>query len=347
MEVHAKMGTEKLEKIFNPRRIAVIGASDKEGSVGAKLLQNLIGVGCKGVVYPVNPFKPHVHGITAYPSITRIPWQVDLAIIVTPAHIVPQVVEECGEAGVSGIIIVSAGFKEAGKEGEALEKRILECKNQYGIRIIGPNSFGVIRPKGKLNATFANKTALPGKIAFISQSAALCASVLDWASESYVGFSSVVSTGSMLDVDLGDLIDYFGTDPQTRSIVLYIECLKNARKFLSAARGFARVKPIIVVKAGRFPESLEATMSHTGALCGEDAVYDAAFRRVGVVRVETINDLFSCSEALAMQPNPKGSNLTVITNAGGPGIMATDTLVERGGNLSKLTEETAQALKEA
>jgi len=266
---------------------------------------------------------------------------------VTPAHIVPQVVEECGEAGVSGIIIVSAGFKEAGKEGEALEKRILECKNQYGIRIIGPNSFGVIRPKGKFNATFANKTALPGKIAFISQSAALCASVLDWASESYVGFSSVVSTGSMLDVDLGDLIDYFGTDPQTRSIVLYIECLKNARKFLSAARGFARVKPIIVVKAGRFPESLEATMSHTGALCGEDAVYDAAFRRVGVVRVETINDLFSCSEALAMQPNPKGSNLTVITNAGGPGIMATDTLVERGGNLSKLTEETAQALKEA
>ncbi len=341
------MGIENLDKIFNPHRIAVIGASEKEGSVGAKLLQNLIGVGYNGAVYPVNPFRLTVQGITAYPNISKIPWQVDLAIIATPAHTVPQIIEECGKAGVLGIIIISAGFKETGKEGEALEKRILELRNQYGMRIIGPNSFGIMRPKIRLNATFANKTANPGKIAFISQSAALCASVLDWASEAHIGFSAIVSTGSMLDVDLGDLIDYFGVDAQTRSIVLYVESIKDARKFMSAARGFARAKPIVVVKSGRFPESMQAAISHTGALCGEDAVYDAAFRRAGIVRVEAISDLFNCAEALAMQPNPKGSNLTIITNAGGPGIMATDFLIIKGGKLSKLSEETVQALKDA
>ena len=341
----SRVGTEKLDKIFNPQRIAVVGASDREGSVGAKLLRNLIGVGYKGAVYPVNPFRTTVQGVTAYPSVTKIPWQVDLAIIATPAHTVPQIIEECGKTGISGIIIISAGFKEAGNEGEALEKRILELKNQYEMRIIGPNSFGVIKPQNGFNATFANKTAIPGKIAFISQSAALCASVLDWASEAHIGFSAVVSAGSMIDVDFGDLIDYFGTDAQTRSIVLYVESIKNARKFLSAARGFARAKPIIVVKAGRFPESAGAAVSHTGALCGEDAVCDAAFKRVGVVRVEAINDLFNCAEALAMQPNPKGPNLTIITNAGGPGIMATDLLIARGGRLSPLSSETVQALK--
>lgn len=339
------MGTENLNYIFDPRRIAVIGASEREGSLGARLLRNLVGVGYKGAVYPVNPFRSTVHGITAYPSVTKIPWKVDLAIIATPAHTVPQIVEECGKAGVSGIVIISAGFSETGEEGVALEKKILEHKKQYNLRIIGPNSFGIMRPKIKLNATFGNKTANPGKIAFISQSAALCASALDWASEANVGFSAVVSAGSMLDVDLGDLIDYFGTDAQTRSIVLYIESVKNARKFMSAARGFARAKPIIVVKAGRFKESARATISHTGALCGEDAVYDAAFRRAGIVRVEAITDLFNCAEALAMQPNPKGRNLTIITNAGGPGIIATDALIARGGRLSLLSSETLQALK--
>ncbi|MGQ9530213.1 MAG: bifunctional acetate--CoA ligase family protein/GNAT family N-acetyltransferase [Candidatus Bathycorpusculaceae bacterium] len=347
MEDPKGVGTENLDKIFNPRRIAVIGATDREGSVGARLFKNLIGVGFRGAVYPVNPFRPTVQGITAYPSILKIPWHVDLAIIATPAHTVPQIVEECGKAGVSGIIIISAGFREAGKEGESLEKQILELKDKYNLRIIGPNCFGIMRPKIGLNATFANKPAMPGKIAFISQSAALCASVIDWASEAHIGFSAVVSTGSMLDVDFGDLIDYFGTDPQTRSIVLYIESIKNARKFMSAARGFARAKPIVVVKAGRFPRSVEAAISHTGALCGEDAVYDAAFRRAGVVRVEAINDLFNCAEALAMQPNPKGPNLTIITNAGGPGIMAADFLIAKGGKLTSLSAETVDALKKA
>lgn len=339
------LGTENLDKMFNPRRIAVIGASDKEGSVGARLVRNLIGVGYDGVVYPVNPFKSTVQGITAYPSITKIPWKVDLAIIATPAHTVPQVVEECGKAGVPGVIIISAGFREAGKDGETLEKKILELKDRYRMRIIGPNSLGVMRPKIRLNATFANKAASVGKIAFISQSAALCASVLDWASEAHVGFSAVVSTGSMLDIDLGDLIDYFGIDSQTRSIVLYVESIKNARKFMSAARGFARAKPIVVVKAGRFRESAKAGLSHTGALCGEDSVYDAAFRRAGIVRVEAINDLFNCAEALAMQPNPKGSKLIIVTNAGGPGIMATDSLIARGGQLADLSAESVSALK--
>ncbi|UCH31666.1 MAG: bifunctional acetate--CoA ligase family protein/GNAT family N-acetyltransferase [Candidatus Bathyarchaeota archaeon] len=340
------MGVENLDKIFHPRRIAVIGASDKEETLGAKLIRNLIGVGYKGAVYPVNPFRPTVQGITAYPTIERVPRQVDLAIIATPAHTIPQIIEECGRAGVSAIIIISAGFREAGEEGEKLEKRILEIRNQYDMRIIGPNSLGAMRPSEKLNATFANKAAKEGKIAFISQSAALCASVLDWASEAQVGFSALVSIGSMLDVDFGDLIDYFGTDPKTKSIILYIESIKNARKFLSAARGFARAKPIIVVKAGKFSESAEAAICHTGALCGEDAIYDAAFRRAGIVRVEAISDLFNCAEALAMQPNPKGSSLTIITNAGGPGIMATDSLIAQGGKLSSLSNEVLQALGE-
>jgi len=341
------VGTENLDKIFNPKRIAVIGASDREDSIGAKLMRNLIGVGFQGTIYPVNPFRSTVQGVTAYPSITRIPWKVDLAIIATPAHIVPQIVEECGKTGVSGIIIISAGFREIGKEGEALEKQIYEHKERYNLRIIGPNSLGIIRPSIKLNATFVNKMPHPGRIAFISQSAALCASVLDWASEAGIGFSAVVSTGNMLDVDFGDLIDYFGSDPQTRSIILYMESVKNARKFISAARGFAKAKPIIVLKSGRFPESAEAAFSHVGVLCSEDSVYDAAFRRAGIVRVEAVRDLFNCTEALSMQQRPKGPNLTIITNAGGPAIIAADALLARGGRLTGLTGETVQMLKNA
>jgi acetyltransferase len=339
------LGIENLRRIFNPKTIAVIGASEREGSIGAKLLRNLTGAGYTGAVFPVNPFRQAVQGIAAYPSVGKIPQKIDLAVIATPAHTVPQIVEECGKADVSGVIIISAGFREAGADGAALEKQVLEHQKTFGMRIIGPNSFGVIRPKNNLYATFADKQATPGKIAFISQSAALCASALDWAWEAQVGFSAVVSTGSMLDVELGDLIDYFGNDPQTRSIVLYVEYVKNPRKFMSAAREFARTKPIVLIKAGRFRESITAALSHTGALGGEDAVYDAAFKRAGIVRVDAINDLFNCAEALAMQPNPTGSNLTIITNAGGPSIMATDHLIAKGGKLSPLSAETLQALK--
>ncbi len=341
----ANLGIENLNRIFNPKRIAVIGASERRGSIGAKIFSNLTGADYSGTVFPVNPFRQTVQGLTAYPNISKIPCKIDLAVVATPAHIVPQIVEDCGKAGVAGIIIISAGFKETGEDGAGLEKQLLEHQKKYGMRIIGPNSFGVIRPKINLYATFADKQASPGKIAFISQSAALCASALDWASEAQVGFSAVVSTGSMLDVDLGDLIDYFGVDAQTRSIVLYVESIKKGRKFMSAARGFARAKPIVLVKAGRFKESSGATLSHSGSLGGEDAVYDAAFRRAGIVRVEAISDLFNCAEALAMQPNPAGPKLTLITNAGGPAIMATDRLIARGGSLSQLSNETVQALK--
>jgi acetyltransferase len=339
------LGIENLNRIFNPKRIAVIGASDREGSIGAKIFSNLTGAGYNGTVYPVNPFRQTVQGINAYPNIGKVPDKIDLAIIATPAHIVPQVAEECGKAGVAGIIIISAGFKETGKDGAEREKQLVEHQKKYGMRIIGPNSFGVIRPKINLCATFGDKPARPGKIAFISQSAALCASALDWASEAQVGFSAVVSTGSMLDVDLGDLIDYFGIDAQTRSILLYVESIKDGRKFMSAARSSARTKPIVLIKAGRFKETSQATLCHSGSLGGEDAVYDAAFKRAGVVRVEAIRDLFNCAEALAMQSHPTGPNLTIITNAGGPAIMATDNLIARGGKLAQLSSETVQALK--
>ena len=339
------MGIENLNRIFNPKRIAVVGASEREGSIGAKIINNLTSVGYNGMVFPVNPFRQTVQGLTAYPSISKIPCKIDVAVVATPAHVVPQVAEECGKAGVAGIIIISAGFKETGEDGVSLEKQLLEHKKKYGMRIIGPNSFGIIRPKINLYATFADKQASPGKIAFISQSAALCASALDWASEAQVGFSAVVSTGSLLDVDFGDLIDYFGVDAQTRSILLYVESVKDGRKFMSAARGSVRTKPIVLVKAGRFKESLSAAFSHSGSLGGEDAVYSAAFKRAGIVRVETVSDLFNCAEALAMQPHPTDPNLTIITNAGGPAIMSTDHLIARGGKLTQLDDETVQALK--
>jgi acetyltransferase len=339
------LGIEKLDSIFNPKSIAVIGASEREGSIGAKILRNLVGTNYKGAVFPVNPFRQTVQGMTAFPSVCKIPQKVDLAIIATPAHTVPQIVDECGKAGVSGIIIISAGFRGTGDEGALLEKNMLSYQEKFGVRIIGPNSFGVIRPKIELYATFAEKQANSGKIAFISQSAALCASALDWAWDAQIGFSAVVSTGSTAEVDLADLIDYFGRDAQTKSIVLYIESIRNPRKFVSAARDFARTKPIVLIKAGRFQESIEAALSHSGSLTGEDAIYDAAFRRAGIVRVETINDLFNCAEALAMQPNPAGPNLTIITNAGGPAIMATDHLIYRNGSLAHLSPETIQALR--
>jgi acetyltransferase len=339
------MGIEGLDKIFNPERIAVVGASNRKDSVGSTLLNNLVGVGFRGFVYPVNPFRLSVQGITAYPSVRKIPWQVDLAIVATPAHVVPQVVKECGESGVTGIIIVSSGFGETGSEGRALEEELLKLKQTYGLRVIGPNCLGVMRPSIGLNASFAKKNARRGRIAFISQSGALCASVLDWAAHANVGFSYFVSVGGMIDVDFADLIDYFGIDPETRSIVLFVEAVKDPRKFMSAARRFAGTKPIIVVKAGKSPEGTRAAASHTGAITGEDAIYNAFFSRAGIVCVEEIADLFNCSEILAMQPSPKGPNLAIITNAGGPGVMATDALIARAGRLAALSDETIQALE--
>jgi acetyltransferase len=322
----------------------VIGASDEEGSVGCTLMKNLTGLGYKGEVYPVNIHKTEILGFKAYQAADQLSETVDLAIIATPAKTVPDIVEQCGKAGIKGIIIISAGFKEVGPEGKALEDRILEIKKRYNLRIIGPNCLGIIRPSVHLNATFTSKMPKPGRVAFISQSGALGAAILDWAIHENIGFSNFVSVGSMIDVDFGDLIDYFGTDPETRSILMYIEGITEAREFMSATRHFARTKPIIVVKAGKFSESARAASSHTGALTGEDMVYDAAFKRAGIVRVDEIADLFNSAEVLGMQPLPRGPNLAIITNAGGPGVMTTDALIARGGKLAELSRKTMETL---
>ena len=341
------MGTLNLDKIFNPQSVAIIGASDAEGSVGYAIVKNFTRLGYAGKVYLVNIRKTEIMGTKTYPTVAKIPEPVDLAIVATPAKTVPDVVEECGKAGVKGIIIVSAGFKETGPAGKALEMKILEAAKRYNIRIVGPNCIGIIRPRINLNATFVDKVPKPGNIAFLSQSGALGSAILDWAIHENIGFSNFVSVGSMIDVDFGDLIDYFGSDPKTKSILMYIEGITEARKFMSAARHFARTKPIIVVKSGRFSESAKAAASHTGSLSGEDSIYDAAFKRAGIVRVDEIADLFNAAEVLGTQPLPKGPRLAIITNAGGPGVMTTDALIAQGGKLAKLSQKTLDSLNAA
>lgn len=338
------MVTLNLDKIFNPKSVAVIGASDEEGSVGYALMRNFMESGFEGRVFPVNIKKSQVMGLSAYQSIEKVPEPIDLGIIATPAKTVPEVLEQCGKAGINGIIIISAGFKEIGLEGKVLEEKIIEIKKKYGMRIVGPNCLGIIRPINRLNATFVSKMPKAGNIAFLSQSGALGSAILDWALHENIGFSNFISLGSMIDVDFGDLIDYFGTDPKTKSILMYIEGITDARKFMSAARHFARTKPIIVVKAGKFSESAKAAASHTGSLTGEDMIYDKAFKRAGMVRVEEIADLFNSAEVLGMQPIPRGPNLAIITNAGGPGVMATDALIAQGGTLAKFSEKTMETL---
>lgn len=338
------MVTLNLDKIFSPKSVAIIGASDEEGTVGYALMRNLIDLKFEGKIYPVNIRKSEILGFKAYPSVDQIPDPVDLAVVATPAKTVPDVIEQCGKSGIMGIVIISAGFKEIGPEGKALEERILEIKNRYGLRIIGPNCLGVIRPSLNFNVTFISRMPKPGKIAFISQSGALGSAILDWAMHENIGFSNFVSIGSMIDVDFGDLIDYFGTDPKTKSILMYIEGLTDARKFMSAARHFAKSKPIIVVKAGKFGESAKAAASHTGSLTGEDVIYDKAFKRAGIVRVDEIADLFNCAEVLGTQPLPIGPNLAIITNAGGPGVMATDSIIARGGKMAQLSKKTMDSL---
>ncbi|MBF2063217.1 MAG: bifunctional acetate--CoA ligase family protein/GNAT family N-acetyltransferase [Calothrix sp. C42_A2020_038] len=333
-----------LDAIFAPKTIAVIGASERENSVGRTVLWNLISNSFGGTVFPVNPKRHSVLGIKAYSKITNVPEAVDLAIIATPAATVPSIMCECVDAGVKGAIILSAGFKETGAVGAELEQLVLEQARRGKMRLIGPNCLGIINPHNGLNASFANNMALPGKVGFISQSGALCTAILDWSFRENVGFSSFISIGSMLDVGWGDLIYYLSDDPNTESILIYMESIGDARSFVSAAREVALTKPIIVIKAGRTEAAAKAATSHTGALAGSDAVFDAALRRCGVLRVNTISDLFDVAEVLAKQPRPKGSRLTIITNAGGPGVLATDALITDGGELAQLSQETHDAL---
>ena len=335
-----------LDPLFRPQSVAVIGATEKAGSVGRTVLWNLISNPFGGTVLPINPKRSSILGIKAYPSLAATGEPVDLAVIVTPAESAPGLVRECAEAGVKGVIIISAGFREIGPAGAALEAAVLGEARKAGIRIIGPNCLGVMNPVGGLNATFAAGMAAPGSVGFISQSGALLTAVLDWSASEGVGFSSVVSLGSMLDVGWGDVIYYMGDDPHTTSILIYMETIGDARAFMSAAREVALTKPIIVIKPGRTGQAAKAAASHTGSLTGSDDVLQAAFRRVGVLRVDHISDLFGMAEVLAKQPRPKGPNLTIVTNAGGPGVLATDVLIQGGGHLTDLSPATMAAYDE-
>ncbi|MGC8713206.1 MAG: bifunctional acetate--CoA ligase family protein/GNAT family N-acetyltransferase [Leptodesmis sp.] len=333
-----------LDAIFTPASVAVIGATERPGSVGRTVLWNLISSPFGGVVFPVNPQRQNVLGIKAYPSIDQVPEPVDLAVIATPAPTVPGLIRDCVEAGVKGAIVLSVGFKETGATGIERERQIREQIAHTKFRLIGPNCLGVMNPIKGLNATCANAIARPGNVALISQSGALCSAILDWSFQEKVGFSAFVSVGSMVDVDWGDIISYLGEDPHTQSIVVYMETIANARSFLSAARKVALSKPIIVTKAGRTEASVQAVISHTGILTGRDGVLDAAFRRSGILRVNTINELFDMAEVLAKQPRPRQQRLAILTNAGGPGLLATDALIRQGGELANLSPETVAEL---
>ena len=335
---------QPLDVFFSPENVAVVGATETPGSVGRTILWNLISSPFGGTVYPVNLKRPSVLGIKAYPSVSAVPAQVDLAVIITPAPTIPGIIRDCVQAGVKGAIVISAGFKELGPQGAELERQLLEEARKGGLRIIGPNCLGVMCPPTGLNATFGRGMARPGSVGFISQSGALCTAVLDWSFRELVGFSAFISIGSMVDVGWGDLIYYLGDDPKTKSILIYMESIGDAQSFLSAAREVALTKPIIVIKAGRTAQGGKAAASHTGSMTGSDDVLDTAFERVGVLRVNNISDLFYMAEVLAKQPPPKGPRLTIVTNAGGPAVLATDALILNGGELTELSKETFEEL---
>jgi acetyltransferase len=336
------IGRGSLAPIFTPQSVAVIGASDRPGSVGCTVLSNLISSPFGGPVWPVNPKRPTVLGLPASKSIAELPGVPDLVVVTTPAATVPGIIQEAVQAGVPSAIIISAGFKEVGDAGKALEGQIAETIRGR-MRVIGPNCLGVMNPVGGLNANFAKAMVPAGRLAFISQSGALGTAVLDWCIRERVGLSGFVSAGSMLDVTFGELIDHYGQDPNTDSIAVYMESIGDARSFLSAAREVAMSKPILVIKAGRTAAAAKAAASHTGSLTGSDDVLDAAFQRAGVLRVNSISELFYLAETLAKQPRPKGPRLTILTNAGGPGVLATDALISAGGELAEISAETIES----
>ena len=313
------MGQHYLKPLFAPKSVAVFGASDQTDSVGKIVFHNMLQSGFQGALYPINPNHAKIQGHKSYASISQIQEPVDLAIIATPAKTVPDIIEECGKHNVKAAVIITAGFGETGAAGLALEHAVLENAQRYNIRLIGPNCLGVMRPDIGLNATFNHGSANTGNLAFVSQSGALCTAILDWAKSNDVGFSSVVSMGSSIDVDFGEILDYLVSDVKTQSILLYIEGIRNARSFMSAIRAAAQFKPVILVKVGRHSVASKAAMSHTASLVGSDDAFDAAVRRAGVVRVQTVTQLFSVAKALSCGFHPTGNRLAIVTNGGGPG----------------------------
>ncbi|MBT3012584.1 MAG: bifunctional acetate--CoA ligase family protein/GNAT family N-acetyltransferase [Candidatus Thiodiazotropha sp. (ex Lucina aurantia)] len=338
------MQSHYLTSLFSPKSIAMFGASDRKNSVGEVVFKNLISSGFKGDIYPINLKHDKVQGIKAYKSIEAIIKPVELAVVATPAKTIPAIVQACGEHGVKTMIILSAGFRESGTAGRRLEDKIVELAKDYGMRFIGPNCLGLIRPDQGINITFGNNNAAPGNLALVSQSGAICTAILDWAEVNDIGFSTVISTGIGADLDFGDYLDFLVSDPMTDSILLYVEGIKDARRFMSGLRAAARIKPVIVLKVGRHAAGAEASMSHTGALVGSDETFSAALSRSGVLRVETISQLFSAAKALSSRYRVYGDRLAIITNGGGPGVMAADRASDLNIELAELNDQTIDAL---
>ncbi|MFZ0789719.1 MAG: CoA-binding protein, partial [Chromatiaceae bacterium] len=339
------MTIRHLDALFKPGSIALVGASDEPGSIGAVLAANLLGGAFKGPVMPVNPRHRRIAGVRVYPDIDHLPHRADLGVVCTPPAAVPEVVSALGRQGARAAVIITAGFAEDREaRGGALQREVMDTARSYRMRIVGPNCLGILVPGIGLNASFARGPARPGNLAFVAQSGAIISSVLDWAGARGIGFSHLVSLGDMADVDFGDMLDYLAADGTSRAILLYIETVGDARKFMSAARAAARIKPIVVVKGGRHAEGARAVASHTGALAGSDAVYQAAFDRAGILRVFTLAELFDAVEILARTRPPKGDRLAIVTNGGGAGVLAVDALVDEGGRLADLSGDTLAVL---
>ncbi len=339
------MSVKNLEYFFNPKRIAVIGATEDKYSIGYCIFKNLLGKGFKGSVYPVNQHMEAVQGVEAYPKITDIQREIDLAILAVPSEDIPQVLEECGVKGVKGVIILCFDFKTRVENSPLLQTKINQISQAYGFRVLGPDSLGFIKPSINLNASLFPQLPPKGNIALIAQSATLSTALLDWAVSKNIGFSHFISVGTKIDIKLADLIDFLGVDPETRAIILYIESIKNGRRFMTAVRSFASSKPIMVIKSGKFDVSAHVALTHSGYMAGEDKVYDAAFERAGAIRVHETLDLFYLAESLSKQRRPKGNRLAIITNSGGPAIIAVDTLLQLDGELANLSPETQKTLQ--
>ncbi|MDD5276348.1 MAG: GNAT family N-acetyltransferase [Methylovulum sp.] len=338
------MGPHYLNRFFTPKSVAIVGASERPESVGYRLLLNMQEAGFKGGLYPVNNKREELLGLKAYPNLDAVPEDIDLVVIATPAVTVPALVRQCGEKGVSSIIIITAGFGELGDDGKRLQQEVLDIAHRYGIRVIGPNCLGVVRPSGQLNATFGDGTVKDGNLALLSQSGAVCTAILDWAKAQDIGFSTVVSMGAAADIDFGEVLDYLATDSQTTGILMYVEGIRDARRFLSGLKAAARLKPVILIKSGRHEAGSKAAMSHTGAMVGGDSVFDAAIARAGVVRAYSITELFSAARVLANNYVVNGNRLAIITNAGGPGVMSTDRAEDVGVNMAELNPASTVAL---
>lgn len=339
------MGPHFLDRLFCPKSIALFGASDRSNSVGALVYKNLLASGFQGQLYPINPKYKELKGNPCHADIKEITAPVDLVVIATPASTVPEIVHACGEHGVHAAIVLSAGFSKADGKGAVLERKVLEEARQYQLRLLGPNCLGLIRPRIGMNATFSKNAAMPGQMALVSQSGALCTAILDWAESRNIGFSAIASLGDAADVDFGDILDFLAQDSETKSILLYIEGIRDARRFMSGLRVAARMKPVIVIKAGRHSSGSKAALTHTGAMVGNDDVFDAALRRAGAVRAQSIAELFAAAELLSSPHRVNGKRLAIITNGGGPGVMATDRAADLGVELAQLTAKTKEVLE--